>query len=381
MALPDEIPVPTLAQVRTLEQRLAAVEARPTGGTTTTSSVLPRYTGGTKNCIVVPTVINGQPAWRDATTTDQAALNDAAFLADDDQVYPLNGVHAPIAGQPANTTLMLRTPPAPGQSNLEPVPNPFPPEKEFSETFTEFYPGKTSPSGGRLITARLAIPLFKERPFTLFTVAEYDFKPGADPGVVYDISGNGKHGTVLNGTWTSRGLQVTPEVKDAGGVVTTPGTKVALPFPPPGATFSIAFALRRANTSANHTVFSSTTSAGPRWRLGGTDQTFYTDATQASYRNSTGVAANTTTIISATFEETAGGTTIRAYRNGQPIGSGTLTTKITALAANLQLARTSSGGEWFNGEYIYQGVGANWTDADHLAVRDYILTKTAGRPA
>jgi PKD repeat protein len=38
-------------------------------------------------------------------------------------------------------------------------------------------------------------------------VAEYNFVQGDDPAILYDISGNGHHGTIYGATWTAEGLQ------------------------------------------------------------------------------------------------------------------------------------------------------------------------------
>lgn len=44
-------------------------------------------------------------------------------------------------------------------------------------------------------------------PVTVGLVAAYDFVQGGDPGTLYDISGNGHHGTISGGaTWTNEGL-------------------------------------------------------------------------------------------------------------------------------------------------------------------------------
>jgi len=46
-----------------------------------------------------------------------------------------------------------------------------------------------------------------ELPVTDGLVAAYDFRQGADPATLYDISGNGHNGTITGGaTWTAEGL-------------------------------------------------------------------------------------------------------------------------------------------------------------------------------
>ena len=44
-------------------------------------------------------------------------------------------------------------------------------------------------------------------PVTEGLVAAYDFVQGDDPTILYDISGNGHHGTIYGATWTAEGLQ------------------------------------------------------------------------------------------------------------------------------------------------------------------------------
>ena len=44
-------------------------------------------------------------------------------------------------------------------------------------------------------------------PVTNGLVAAYDFVQGDDQTILYDISGDGHHGTIYGATWTAEGLQ------------------------------------------------------------------------------------------------------------------------------------------------------------------------------
>lgn len=232
----------------TLKAKVATLEgAVATGGT------LPRLTGG-----AVGLIRRTGATYTTMTTSDQQA-GPYAVLGTDDRVYG-PGRLAPMVGKglTGNTRYRLKTATG-GALNLEPDSDPRP---AVSTAYTYLYAGITTPDGSALQVADYLIPLYEPRPAisTLSgTLAQYDFKQGADPALVYDVSGNGKHLTLGGSyTWEAGGLRTTSS---------TTMTNATLTFPATSMTMLAAFNMAAAPSPNSATLLARNGSSGPRWQL------------------------------------------------------------------------------------------------------------------
>ncbi len=193
---------------------------------------------------------------------------------------------------------------------------------------------------------------FEWLPVTDGLIAAYDFQQGDTPTTLYDISGNGHHGTIYGATWTAEGLQFdgSNDYVNIGDLGSLSGGYTVIAVAK-AETNHYGILFNRANAISEGSwqkgLILRKSSAASEW------QAIQYDGAALRRASAGGIAPGTWGMVAARWD---GANAITLYSSGGPAGAG-YTGTLQEHTGDYILGRLVSGPyNWYNGDLAYLAV-------------------------